>query len=99
MAETITNESFQYLLDDLMKGGPVVGEKKFDIEDFFQLQDPDGQTHTYSHIDILKRADDTYWMPLDEDRHTLTNITNYQIYVNKTNNWASIADWFSTEDI
>lgn len=99
MADTITNESFQDLIDDLTKGGPVVGEKKYAITDFFHLKDTEGNEQILSNIDILKRADDTFWMPLEADRHTLTNITAYQIYTQTSNSWSNINDWFETEAI
>ncbi|WJI90911.1 hypothetical protein [Weissella viridescens] len=99
MSETITNESFQDLIDDLTVDGPVVGEKKFAIDNFFQLKDPEGQTTEFSHIDILRRADETFWMPLETDRHTITNITDYEIFINKSEKWVPIKDWFETEEI
>lgn len=97
--DAIQNDSYQQLLVDLGVAAPVVGEKTFKLETPFHVRDSEGIEHTYQVWDVLKRADDTYWSPLDGERNNLQDITAYMIYVKKTDVWVTMAEWFALDYI
>ncbi|QVK11724.1 hypothetical protein [Weissella ceti] len=97
--DAIQNDSYQQLLVDLGVAAPVVGEKTFKLDVPFKVRDEAGNEQTYQVWDVLKRADDTYWSPLDGERNNLQDITAYMIYVQKTDVWVTMAEWFALDYI
>jgi len=97
--DAVQNDSYQQLLVDLGAVAPVVGEKTFKLDTPFKIRDENGNEQEFSVWDVLKRADDTYWSPLDGERNNLQDITAYMIYVRKTEEWVTIAQWFDLDYI
>lgn len=97
MTESIHEEAYQALINRLGEDGPVLMEKNFNhLAEGYQLKDAEGNEKEYADLDVMYRADDTYWSPLDDaERLTVFNITDYQI--KHAGQWLSIAEWFNLE--
>lgn len=93
---TLHEDAYQTLMNKLGEGGPILGERTLNVADGFLIRDSAGKEASYQYLDIILRADDTYWSPLGaEDRLTLYNISDYTIQAQDDQQWLGIAEWFS----
>lgn len=91
--EKITASTFIELINQLGMESPIVGEKTIHTQPGFKIRDSKRQNeYQLPYWDILRRADDSYWSPLDGDRKTVYNVTNFEILVNEQ--WVLISDWY-----
>lgn len=95
--EPITSESHQQLMLDFSVAGPQIGEKNITLPDGILVRDESGDETSYSHWEVIHRADETYWSPLDGDRKTLYDITDYKIQNKRDNQWLTVAEWFNLD--
>lgn len=95
----ITSDTHQQLMIDFGVDGPQVGEKNISLKEGFLVRDESGTEKNYTHWDVIHRADETYWSPLDGDRKTLYDITSYEIKNKKSDQWVSIAEWFASGEL
>ncbi|WP_258089363.1 hypothetical protein [Weissella fangxianensis] len=97
--DPITSDTHQQLMADFSVGGPQVGEKNITLKEGFDVRDASGGEQNYTQWDVIHRADETYWSPLNGDRKTLYDITDYAIKSKKSDQWISIAEWFNSEEL
>ncbi|AEJ23245.1 hypothetical protein PAF15_02000 [Weissella koreensis] len=91
--EKITASTFIDLINQLGFKSPIVGEKTMHTEPGFKVRDPKQQVeYQLPYWDILRRADESYWSPLDGDRKTVYNVTDFEILINE--NWIPIIEWY-----
>lgn len=97
-ANSIHNESYQQLLNELTKDKQIIGEKMLTNEPGIQVRNANGDEERYSNWDVIRRADETYWSFLDGDRKTLYEISDYSVYVpGDTDQWLTVAEWFNKD--
>ena len=97
--EQISGETFVDLINNLGVS-PLVGEKTFNIQPGFEVRDASGTTYTLPYWDVIRRADDTYWSPLDDEaRKTVYNVTDFQVFSKSTNEWLPMVAWFDLAEM
>ncbi len=97
-SNSIHNESYQQLLNELTKDKQVIGEKMVTHEPGVKVRDASGEEQVYVNWDVIRRADETYWSVLDGDRKTLYNISDYSVYDQAdSNQWLTVAEWFKKD--
>ncbi|CAM4368952.1 hypothetical protein [Weissella hellenica] len=95
--EPITSDNHQQLMLDFGVDAPQIGEKNITLVNGILVRDENNDDKTYFHWEVIHRADETYWSPLDGDRKTLYDITAYKIQNNQNSQWITIEEWFKLD--
>lgn len=95
--EPITSDNHQQLMLDCGIDAPQIGEKNITLVDGVLVRDENNKAKTYFHWEVIHRADETYWSPLDGDRKTLYDITDYKIKNKQNDQWLTVEEWFKLD--
>ncbi|MFL1695960.1 hypothetical protein ACJQWY_03985 [Weissella kandleri] len=88
-------DSFSALINQLSADSLIVGEKTFHTDPGFQVRDPQSSEEIQlPYWDVLKRADDSFWSPLDGDRKTLYDVTTFEVRPNDQTAWQALPVWY-----
>lgn len=94
--EMISAETFIDLINQLGLNSPIVGEKTLHTQPGFQVRDPKHDVkYQLPYWDILRRADESYWSPLDGDRKTVYNVSDFEIF--EHDKWLKVSDWYTQD--
>jgi len=95
----VTSDTFVDMINQLANVSPLVGEKTIHQEPGLSVRDTDGESYLLPYWDVIKRADDTYWSPLDGDRKTIYDVTTFEVQAKATGEWVKMAVWFGMDKI
>ncbi|MDR3191248.1 MAG: hypothetical protein LBT80_08730 [Lactobacillaceae bacterium] len=95
--EQVTGESYVELINNLGVS-PLVGEKTYNTEPGYNVKSAAGEAFLLPYWDVIRRADDTYWSPLDNaERKTVYNVSEFSVQVPASGEWLPIDAWFNLQ--
>ncbi|MCM0583384.1 hypothetical protein H9L19_05545 [Weissella diestrammenae] len=97
--EQISSDTFVDMINQLANVSPLVGEKTIHQDPGFAVREPNGKTYELPYWDVIRRADETYWSPLDGDRKTIYDVSHFEVQSKKTGDWLPLPKWFAQDGI